>query len=172
MEAILSLPNIRIRSSSRLAKNWVLPGSPCLPERPRNCLSTRRLSCRSVPTMASPPASLTPGPSLISVPRPAILVAMVTAPVKPASATTCASLACCFAFNTLCGMFFCFNILLSNSLISTEVVPTSEGRPARRSFSISSITALYFSRLVLYTKSCSSLRMAGKLVGIVTTSNL
>src|SRR6266480_1420302 len=40
----------------------------------------RRLSCRSVPTMCSPPPSATPGPSTISVPRPAMLVAIVTAP--------------------------------------------------------------------------------------------
>ena len=78
----------------------------------------------SVPMMANPPASFTPVPSLISVPRPAMLVAMVTAPGKPASATTCASRACCFAFSTLCGIFFCCSIRLSNSLTSTEVVPT------------------------------------------------
>mgnify|MGYP006197567901 CR=1 FL=1 len=35
-----------------------------------------------------------------------ILVAIVTAPAKPASATICASRACCLAFNTLCGICF------------------------------------------------------------------
>ena len=47
-------------------------------------VSMRRASCRSVPTMCSPPSSRTPSPSLMSVPRPAMLVAIVTAPRWPA----------------------------------------------------------------------------------------
>ena len=163
---------MRIKSSSSDTKNIDDPGSPCLPARPRNCLSTRRLSCRSVPSIARPPASFTPAPSLISVPRPAMLVAIVTAPAKPASATTCASRACCFAFSTLCGICFCFSILLNNSDTSTLVVPTRQGRPLLRNSSIFSITALYFSRLVLKIMSCSSNRIAVTLVGMVTTSSL
>jgi hypothetical protein len=77
------------------------PGSPWRPARPRNWRSTRRLSWRSVPMMAKPPASFTPGPSLMSVPRPAMLVAMVTLPAWPASATISASRWCCLAFSTL-----------------------------------------------------------------------
>ena len=150
----------------------MVPGSPWRPARPRNCLSTRRLSCLSVPTIAKPPASLTPAPNLISVPLPAMLVAIVIAPVKPASAITCASRACCFAFKTLCGILRACNIRPSNSLTLTSVVPTSTGRPAFLNFSISSITAAYFSLTVLYTKSSSSLRMAFTLVGMVTTSSL
>ena len=40
---------------------------------------------------AKPPSSLTPGPNLISVPRPAIVVATVTAPSCPASSIIIAS---------------------------------------------------------------------------------
>src|SRR5947209_2439293 len=37
----------------------------------------RRASCRSVPSTYNPPASMTPSPSLMSTPRPAMLVAVV-----------------------------------------------------------------------------------------------
>ena len=53
----LSVPKIRIRSSSSDRKNLECPGSPCRPERPRSWLSIRRLSCRSVPSTNSPPAA-------------------------------------------------------------------------------------------------------------------
>ena len=93
----------------------------------------RRDSWRSVPMMCRPPAASTCSwrfcqssrisftaassalplasicacglpPSTMSVPRPAMLVAMVTAPGRPASATMCASRSCCLAFSTSCGM--------------------------------------------------------------------
>ena len=116
--SIRSEPKIRIKSSSRLRKNFEAPGSPCRPDRPRNWLSIRRLSWRSVPMMISPPdvrtlalsslisdwifmalisstvllgavASIATRisrlpPNWISVPRPAMLVAMVRAPTRPA----------------------------------------------------------------------------------------
>ena len=44
-------------------------------------------------------------PSTMSVPRPAMLVAIVIAPGRPASATMCASRSCCLAFSTSCGIF-------------------------------------------------------------------
>ena len=43
-------------------------------------------------------------PSRMSVPRPAMLVEMVTAPLRPACATISASRSCCLAFSTLWGM--------------------------------------------------------------------
>ena len=89
--AIRSDPNKRIKLSSRETKNCDEPGSPCLPDLPLNCLSTLLESCLSVPIIAKPPPSLTPSPSLISVPLPAMLVAMVTVPALPASVTTSAS---------------------------------------------------------------------------------
>ena len=127
--AIRSEPKRRIKLSSKETKNWDEPTSPCRPARPLNCLSTRLDSWRSVPIIAKPPASLDAGLNLISVPRPAMLVAMVTFPDCPASATISASLACCLAFNTLCWILRIFNNRLNNSEFSTEVVPTKIGLP-------------------------------------------
>src|SRR5450759_788917 len=56
MPSSLSEPKMRIRSSSSDRKNLEWPGSPWRPERPRNWLSMRRLSCRSVPRTNNPPA--------------------------------------------------------------------------------------------------------------------
>ena len=164
--------NKRIKSSSNDTKNTEEPGSPWRPARPRSWLSIRRDSCLSVPIILSPPSSFTPSPSLISVPRPAMLVAIVTVELWPAFATMSASFWCNFAFRTLCWILRKVSILLNISEISTEVVPTSTGRPAWTIFSISSMTALYFSRLVLYTRSFMSIRAIGRLVGITTTSSL
>ena len=101
-----------------------------------------------------------------------MLVAMVTVLGLPASATMSASFWCSFALSTWCGTLRMFRVRLSNSEISTDVVPTSTGRPASRSFSISSITALYFSRLVLKTKSLRSWRWESLFCGITVTSSL
>ena len=156
---------MRIRSSSSDRKKRDRPGSPCRPDRPRNWLSMRRLSWRSVPITNSPPACFTfscaaaisvadlrlargaqasdpsmPAssffsrisrlpPSLMSVPRPAMLVAMVTAPGAPACATISASCSWKRAFSTACGTFFFFSSSLIVSLFSIEVVPTSTGCP-------------------------------------------
>ena len=73
--------NRRTSWSSAERKKRVSPGSPWRPERPRSWLSMRRDSWRSVPITYRPPASTTPSPSLMSTPRPAMLVAIVTAPV-------------------------------------------------------------------------------------------
>jgi hypothetical protein len=53
------------------------PGSPCRPARPLSWLSIRRESCLAVPITANP---CVPSPSLMSVPRPAMFVDIVTAP--------------------------------------------------------------------------------------------
>ena len=66
-------------------------------------------------------------PSTMSVPRPAMLVAMVTAPGRPACATMCASRSCCFAFSTSCGTSCFFSRPERNSEVSMDVVPTSAG---------------------------------------------
>ncbi len=78
-----------------------------------------------------------------------MFVAMVTVLVCPACTTISASRWCSLAFSTLCGILRMSSILLSISEISTDVVPTRTGRPCDTIFSISSITALYFSRFVL-----------------------
>ena len=59
-----SLAKIRIRSSSSERKKRELPGSPWRPDRPRNWLSIRRASCRSLPTICSPPSSRTLSPRI------------------------------------------------------------------------------------------------------------
>ncbi|MNC86851.1 hypothetical protein D3C83_25370 [compost metagenome] len=68
-------------------------------------------------------------PSTISVPRPAMLVAMVTILGRPAWITISASRACCLAFSTLCGSCSFLSISESISEFSIEVVPTSAGWP-------------------------------------------
>ena len=141
IRAILSEPNNRIRLSSSETKNCEEPTSPCLPARPRSCRSTLLDSCRSVPIMANPPAALASGVSLMSVPLPAMLVAMVTVPALPASATISASFWWCFALSTWCLIFCTVSMLLTSSEISTEVVPTNTGLPCWVRVVISSMMA-------------------------------
>ena len=201
-----SEPKIRIKSSSRLRKNEDRPGSPWRPERPRNWLSIRRLSWRSVAKTNKPPASRTRcfsalvsasivrrkssgfasgvsakavnifistlPPSWMSVPRPAILVAIVTAPNFPASPTICASCSCWRAFNTLCWILAFFSIWDRASDFSIEVVPTKIGWPLSCAVWISSTIAVYFSSAVRYTRSSSSMREIGRFVGTSTTPSL
>ncbi len=66
----------------------------------------------------------------MSVPRPAMLVATVTAPLWPASATTLASSACCLALRTVCGTPRFFSSVERCSDFSTETVPTRIGWPS------------------------------------------
>ena len=87
-------------------------------------------------------------PSTISVPRPAILVAMVITPGRPACAITCASRSCCLAFNTWCSSLSAFNKCEINSEFSIEVVPTKTGWPRCWQSLMSKITAAYFSFVV------------------------
>ena len=63
----------------------------------------------------------------MSVPRPAMFVAIVTAPGRPASMTISASRSWYFAFSTLCGTFRFFSLDDNSSEISIDVVPTSTG---------------------------------------------
>jgi hypothetical protein len=76
------------------------------------------LCCTSISTLP---------PSWMSVPRPAMLVAMVTAPGRPAWATICASWSWKRALSTLCGMPAFFSASDSSSDFSIETVPTSIG---------------------------------------------
>ena len=87
-------------------------------------------------------------PSWMSVPRPAMLVAMVTAPNLPASATICASCSCWRAFSTLCGMPSFFSSSDRNSDFSMLVVPTRIGWPLSWASWIALTTPSYFSRAV------------------------
>ena len=98
-----------------------------------------------VPRLWSSSVAMTSGlpPSRMSVPRPAMLVAMVTAPDRPAWATTSASFSCSLALRTLCLIPRRFSRSPSISLISTLIVPTRTGRPASCSSVISSMTAFH-----------------------------
>ena len=89
----------------------------------------------------------------MSVPLPAIFVAIVTTPGSPASATISASFLWSFALSTLWFTFDLLSILLSNSEISTDVVPIRTGLLLFLRFITSSIIALYFSLFDLYIKS-------------------
>ena len=170
MEIYFSEPNKRSRSSSREIKNFETPGSPCRPERPLSWLSTLRLSERSVPITYRPPASLDLLSSFMSVPRPAILVAIVTALNCPAFATIAASISGFFAFSTLWAMPFFRSISDKISETSIVSVPTKIGWPFLWIFRTLFTIAAYFSALVLYTESLRSFRMIGRLVGIWITS--
>ena len=65
----------------------------------------------------------------MSVPRPAMLVEIVTDPLRPACATISASRSCCFAFSTLCFTPRFLSRFASRSEVSIEIVPTSTGWP-------------------------------------------
>ena len=66
-------------------------------------------------------------PSKISVPRPAMFVAMVTARGEPAWAIISASRSCCFAFNTSCVMPASLNLSDRISDASMVAVPIKIG---------------------------------------------
>ena len=104
----------------------------------------------------------------MSVPRPAMLVAMVTAPFLPAWATISASRSWFLAFSTLWGTPLAFSRRLRSSLFSMLTVPTSTGWPLAWHSTTCSMTALYLPFTVLYTTSCISCRWRGRLVGTVT----
>ena len=80
-------------------------------------------------------------PSMMSVPRPAMLVATVTAPSRPAWAMIAASRAWFFAFSTSCGMPRLSRYFARISDFSTLAVPTSTGWPASCRSAMSSTTA-------------------------------
>ena len=162
-------PKSLIRSSSKEIKKTDSPGSPCRPARPRNWLSIRRDSWRSVPMIFNPPTARTSSVILISVPRPAIFVAIVTALGWPAKETTSASRWCCFAFNTLWGIPARLRFLLNISEISTEIVPTNTGWPFLKQALISSTMALCLAWRLLYIWSSVSTLITGLFVGMVTT---
>ena len=85
----------------------------------------------------------------MSVPRPAMLVAMVITPGRPAWATISASLACCLALSTWCGRPALTSSPEISSEFSIEVVPTSTGWPRWWQSRMSAMTASYFSFAVL-----------------------
>ncbi len=83
----------------------------------------------------------------MSVPRPAMFVAIMTAPSEPAFSMMWASRSCCLALSTSC-LIWCFfwSICASCSELSTLVVPTRTGRPTSLNALISSTIASHLSR--------------------------
>ena len=107
------------------------------------------------------------------MPRPAMLVAMVTAPIRPAWATISASFSWYFALSTWwSGTPPFLRSLESRSDFSMDTVPMRIGRPFSWSSLISCTTASNFSRSVLYTTSGLFTRTRARLVGTTVTSSL
>ena len=73
-----------------------------------------------------------------------MLVATVTAPLRPACATITASFSWFLAFRTLCGIPRRLISVASSSDFSIETVPTSVGWPASWRSPDSSTTAFHF----------------------------
>ena len=87
-------------------------------------------------------------PSRMSVPRPAMLVAIVTLFLRPAWATISASWAWYLAFSTTCLMPRLRSSADSRSDFSIDTVPTSVGRPDSCFSRMSLTIASNFSRSV------------------------
>ncbi|SHT05329.1 Uncharacterised protein [Mycobacteroides abscessus subsp. abscessus] len=88
-------------------------------------------------------------PSTMSVPRPAMLVATVMAPRRPASAMMAASCSWYLALSTLCGTRRLVNCRERYSERSTLVVPMRTGCPFSYRSTTSSTTAMYLASSVL-----------------------
>ena len=87
-----SEPNKRIKSSSSEMKKCEEPGIALARATAAQLpVNAPRFVAFRADARASRPTSATPAPSLMSVPRPAMFVAMVTAPRWPARATISAS---------------------------------------------------------------------------------
>ena len=99
-----------------------------------------------------------------------MFVAIVTAPICPASATISASNSWNLALSTLCGIPRFLRSSLTSSEDSIVIVPTRTGCPILYDSATSSATALSFSLFVLYTTSLWSIRCTGRFVGTSTTS--
>ena len=81
-------------------------------------------------------------PSRMSVPRPAMFVAMVTAPTRPACAMMCASRSWFFALSVSCLMPRLSKRRESFSELSMDTVPMRQGWPLALRAATSSATAL------------------------------
>ena len=110
-------------------------------------------------------------PRIMSVPRPAMFVAIVTVPGLPAWAIISASFSWNLAFRTLCLTFFLLSNSESSSDVSMEAVPTKTGALFARQSAISSAIASNFSAWLINIRSFRSRRTIGRFVGITTTSS-
>ena len=101
-------------------------------------------------------------PSMMSVPRPAMFVATVTTPLRPASAMIAASRACCLALRTEWGMPTRSVPWRGTPTSPTETVPTRTGWPAGGASPMSATIASNFAAAFLYRKSDWSIRIIGR----------
>mmetsp|Transcript_47357 Transcript_47357/g.112163 ORF Transcript_47357/g.112163 Transcript_47357/m.112163 type:complete len:241 (-) Transcript_47357:1444-2166(-) len=110
-------------------------------------------------------------PSRMSVPRPAMLVAIVIANARPACAMISLSRATFsgFAFSTSCGTWSCSRSLSRFSEAWTLVVPMRMGWPLVWRRAMSPITAFHLPCCVRKVTSSLSRRATGSAVGIETT---
>jgi hypothetical protein len=109
---------------------------------------------------------------MMSTPRPAMFVAMVTRLLCPASAMMDASLACSRALRTLWAMPSALSSSLSSSLRRTERVPTRTGRPCSMSTFTRQTIARSLVSSVAKTRGASRRRRIGLLVGISAQASL
>ena len=107
---------------------------------------------------------------MMSVPRPAMLVATVTAPSRPARATIVASRSMWRALSTLWGIPRSLRTSESCSDFSTLTVPISTGCPRLCRSATLSATASSLARLVRNILSLRSIRCGGLRSGICTTA--
>ena len=112
-------------------------------------------------------------PKRISVPRPAMLVAIVTAPLRPDCATISDSRSTFsgLALSNSYGMPSSSRSSAICSERSTEVVPTSTGRPFLCMREISLRTAFHLPVSERKTTSVESSRETGRFVGTTATSS-
>ena len=103
-----------------------------------------------------------------------MLVAIITAPLRPAWAIRSPSRSACsgLALSTACSTPLRFSSPEIISETSTETVPTRIGWPVSWRAMISSSTAFHLPSLVLKIWSLRSARTIGRLVGISTTGTL
>ena len=113
-------------------------------------------------------------PRIMSVPRPAMLVAIVTAPLRPAWAIISASRSTFsgLALSNSWGISISLRSRLRSSDFSTLVVPTNTGLPFSCISAHSLAIAPHFPGSVLNTISDKSSRLLIRLVGIIVTSRL
>ncbi|MNR42711.1 hypothetical protein D3C85_1612520 [compost metagenome] len=101
-----------------------------------------------------------------------MLVAMVSAPGRPAWAMISASFSWYLALRTLWSIPSFLSRLDMCSEVSMVAVPTRTGRPWVMLSLISAMIAAYFSSAVRYTRSLKSLRASGLFGGMTITGRL
>ena len=163
----LAIRHCRTYASGHLpgyAKTGCFRDRPGGPARPRNCLSTRRLSCRSVPMIAKPPRLFTfRDRAWYRYHGPPYWWQWWAIRPNP-SATTCASLACCFALVHYAEYFLLQHLRGSTiHLLPPKWYPKGLACGTQLFYFFN--YGLYFPAWFYKMRSCSSLRIPFTLVG-------